>query len=175
MPTPLVKSAKRLLDQYIGENYYSEATIQKVFKSKNYSYQTIFHQHQLIALAWIKFPNAKSWNTKLMGKIKCTLLHPLLELVVVDKGFQHKGIATQLMKQLISQLPNTVIYCTAWNYTPKYPLQHCLKKLGFKLLKTSELHYLKESIQQKYTCPICYYPCYCNLSLWKKAKAHNAP
>lgn len=164
-----INQVSKLINNTLGENYISLNKLTFLLKNKKVSYKVIYHNRQVVAIAWMQLLPKEKLRIKTKHKVHITKPMKVLEVVMVHPNFQKRGIGSKVVKDLLVDINSSVI-CLAWKSNSVIFLNNILLNQGFKKIKTNYLHYYNNSIVDNYCCKICGNPpCKCAVTVFKKS------
>jgi len=163
-----INQVGKLINNTLGNNYIPFNKLTFLLNNKKVSYKVIYHNHQIIAIAWVQLLSKEKLRLKTKNKVHITKAIKVLEVVAVHPKFQKLGFGSMVVKDLLTEM-NSPVVCFAWTSFSEVFLKSVLIKQNFKTIKTSYLHYYKDSLSKNFGCKICGNPpCKCAVTVFKK-------
>jgi len=170
------KDIVSLSDEQFGVGYISKEYLKKLISTKqNEGFVALYHQkvvgyvllkiaHHFLDLESIILKD-KEWFKSLFQNN-----YPVgvIETIVVDKGYNNRGIGKLLVQASLNQLRNKTnsVVSFLWQHPNGTPLETLLTKYQFKHQKTIKNYWFKDSILKNYNCKYCGQPCYCQCMVY---------
>lgn len=91
-----------------------------------------------------------------------------INLLVVDQGFQKKGIGRKLMEKVLEELNGKVsaVFLQAWNNPNNPAVEPLMRSQGFETWKVYEGFYRKHKVGIAAQCPACPGVCQCSMTIY---------
>lgn len=173
IPVNFIERSVQLLNNGLGENYITQAVINSYNKDQNVSFLLAFKEKEIVGISVF----CTGQKTEISNHLLKDLFHichiPPTHTVtlrlhtVVDEKHRDKGIAKQLIEQSKNSFKSQVYAMISTTWTNSKSIVKLLIKSDFKKAATIPRFWYEDSLQKKYTCPVCGFPpCNCKAQIF---------
>jgi len=176
-----LKEVFELANNTLGNNYITSSYLKQYLNSKNYLGFVLLENNKVIAFISIVILSPSTLKKMVLKEndwfYKLAKNYPKIALqkqTIVNPKFTNQGIGTKLVKLSIKEVtPLTDIQLsTVWKKEGDLAMEKLLLKNDFRLIKTIQNYWYKDSLNNNYNCLICGTPpCKCATEVYIKKNA----
>ena len=154
-----------IIDSVLGKNYIDSLKIASIIKSDKFVCLKAVVDNQIIGIAIgcvMKFAEALEYlkikEYKIPSAVEQCDTIAIIKTIAIESSSQKKGLGSIFVKKLEKMFFNKnihVVFTVAWRHDNTENIGPLMIKNGYKSLFIIENYYEKESLTEKFSCPVC--------------------